>query len=91
MNNKYCITIYIDTSFTTPLELLFVLCTSDQLINCEGDHPVNIPTKFGSKWENRFREENNGRQRGRTPRDGNISPFGELKTALHSLSYRFAC
>ena len=52
---------------------------------------MNIPTKFGSKWENRFREENNGRQRGRTPRDGNISPVGELKTALHSLSYRFAC
>ena len=35
-----------DTSFSTPLELLFVLRTSDQPINCEGDHPVNIPTKF---------------------------------------------
>jgi hypothetical protein len=35
---------------------LFALCTSDQPINCEGDHPVNIPTKFGSKWQNGFRE-----------------------------------
>jgi hypothetical protein len=75
-----------DTSFLTPLELLFVLCTSDQPINCEEDHPVNIPTKFGSKWQNLFKEENNGRQRGRTPSDGNISPFGELKTTVHSLS-----
>jgi hypothetical protein len=45
-----------DTSFSTPLELLFALCTSDQPINCEGDHPVNIPTEFGSKWQNGFRE-----------------------------------
>jgi hypothetical protein len=57
-----------------PIELTWVSCY------------LLIYTKFGSKWENRFREENNGRQRGRTPRDGNISPFGELKTALHSLS-----
>jgi len=49
-----------DTSFSTPLELLFVLCTSDQPINCEGDHPVNIPTRLGCKWQNGFREENNG-------------------------------
>jgi hypothetical protein len=49
VNNKSCIPIYMDTSFSTHLELLFVLCTSDQPINCEGDHPVNIPTKFGSK------------------------------------------
>ena len=72
-------------------ELLFVLCTSDQPINCEGHHPVNIPTTFSSKWQNGFREENNGRKRGRTPSVGNISPFGELKTTFHSLSYWFAC
>ena len=80
-----------DTCFSTPLELLFVLCTSDQPIKCEGDHPVHIPTKFGSKWQNGFREENHGRQRGWTPNDGNMSPFGELKTTFHSLSYMFAC
>jgi hypothetical protein len=80
-----------DTSFSTPSELLFVLCTSDQPINCEGHHPVNIPTTFSSKWQNGFREENNDRQRGRTSSNGNISPFGELKTTFHSLSYRFAC
>ena len=83
--------IYLDTSFLTPLELLFVLCTSNQPINCEGDHPVHIPTKFRSKWQHGFREENNDRQRGRTPGDGNISPFRELKPTFHSLSYRFAC
>ena len=79
-----------DTSFSTPLELLFVLCISDQPINCEGDHPVNSHTKLGSKCQDGFREKNNGRQRGRTPSDGNISPLGELKTTFHSLSYRFA-
>ena len=54
-----------DTSFSTPLELLFVLCvlcTSDQPIKCEGDHPVNIPTMFGSKWKNGFKEYHNRRQ-----------------------------
>ena len=71
-----------DTSFSTPLELLFFLCTSDQPIYCAGDHPVNIPTKLNSKWQNGLREENNGTQRGRTPSDGNISPFGELKQLL---------
>jgi hypothetical protein len=30
----------------------------------EIDHPVNIPTKCGSKWQNGFREENNGRHQG---------------------------
>jgi hypothetical protein len=54
--------IYMDTSFSTPLELLFIFCTSDQPITCEGDHLVNIPTKFGSKWQNGFREKNNGCQ-----------------------------
>ena len=44
-----------DTCFSTPLELLLVLCTSDQPIKCEGDHPVHIPTKFGSKWQNGFK------------------------------------
>ena len=71
-----------DTSFSTPLELLFVLCTSDQPINGAGDHPMNIPAKLGSKWQNGFREKNNGTQRGRTPSDGNISPFGELKQLI---------
>ena len=80
-----------NTSFSTHLERLFVLCASDQPINCEGDHPVNSPTNFGSKWQNGFREKNYHRQRGRTPSNGNISPFGELKTTFHSLSYRFAC
>jgi hypothetical protein len=79
-----------DTSFSTPLELFFLLCTSDQPIKCEGEHSVNIPAKFGSKWQNGFNEENNSSQRGRTPSDGNISPFDELKTNFHSLSYRFA-
>jgi hypothetical protein len=41
------------------------LCASDQPINCEGDHSVTIPAKFGSKWQNGFNEENNSRQRGR--------------------------
>jgi hypothetical protein len=52
---------------------------------------VTIPAKFGSKWQNGFNEENNSRQRGRTPSHGNISPFDEMKTTFHSLSYRFAC
>ena len=43
-----------ERSFSTPLELLFVLCISDQPIKCEGDHPVNIPTKLGSKCQNGF-------------------------------------
>jgi hypothetical protein len=63
-----------DTPCFTQLALSIVLCTSDQPINCQEDHPVNIPTKFGSKWQNLFKEENNGRQRGRTPSDGYISP-----------------
>jgi hypothetical protein len=52
-----------DTSFSTPLELFFLLCTSDQPIKCEGEHSVNIPAKFGSKWQNGFNEENNSSQR----------------------------
>ena len=84
-------TYYMEASFSTPLEFLFVLRTSDQPINCEGDHPVHILSKFGYKRPNGFREEINDRQRGRTPNDGTISSFGELKTAFHSLSYRFAC
>jgi hypothetical protein len=42
----------------------------------EIDHPVNIPTKCGSKWQNGFREENKGRHRGWTTSDGNFS-FGQ--------------
>jgi hypothetical protein len=38
---------------------------------------------IGSKWQHGFNEENNIRQRGRTPNDGNISPFDELKTTFH--------
>ena len=48
-----------DTSFSTPLELFFLLCTSDQPIKCEGEHSVNIPAKFVSKCQNGFNEENN--------------------------------
>jgi hypothetical protein len=49
-------------------------------ICCEGEHSVNIPAKFGSKWQNGFNEENNSSQRGRTPSDGNI--FTEVGLAL---------
>ena len=49
-----------DTTFRTPLGLLFLLCNSDQQqknINSVGDHLMNIHTKFGSNWPSSFREE----------------------------------
>jgi hypothetical protein len=47
-----------DTPFLTPLGLLFLLFTSDQLTKqiCVQEGPMNIPTKFDSNWPNRFRE-----------------------------------
>ena len=48
-----------DTPFLTSLGLLFHLCTSDQQKNTNfvGNHPMNIPSKFGSNWPYGFREE----------------------------------
>ena len=48
-----------DTPLFIPLDLLFLLCTSDQQKNiiCVGNHPMNISTKFCSNWPSGFREE----------------------------------
>jgi hypothetical protein len=48
------------TPFLTPLDLWFLLCTSDQqkkAIHFLEDHQMNIPTKFGSNLPSGFREE----------------------------------
>ena len=44
------------TTYLSPLGLLFLLSTVDQLIFLE-DHPTNIHTKFGSNWFCGFRKE----------------------------------
>jgi len=47
-----------DNIILTPLDLLFLLCISDQQKNnFLEDHPMNIPTKFGSNWPSGFRED----------------------------------
>jgi hypothetical protein len=45
--------------FYTPLELLFLLCTSNQQIikKILEDHPMNIPTRFGSNCPSGLRED----------------------------------
>ena len=45
-----------DTPFSTPLGLPFLLCTSDEQKIVVGDHPMDIPTKCGSNWPSGFRE-----------------------------------
>jgi hypothetical protein len=50
---------------------------------------IYIPTKFGSKLQNEFRKENNDndRQRGRTPSDCNISHFVQVTCTQLSIHY----
>ena len=54
---------------------LFCVLLINLLTVKEIDHPVNTPTKCGSKWQNGFREENKGRHWGWTTSDGNFSLF----------------
>ena len=63
----YCLSFYSLGNFVFE-GLLINLLTVKEI-----DHPVNIPTKCGSKWQNGFREENNGRHQGWTTSDGNFS------------------
>jgi hypothetical protein len=48
-----------DTPLFTPLDLMFLLCSSGQQknVNVVGDHSMNIYIKFGSNWPSGFREE----------------------------------